>query len=528
MEGMQKMEFDLVPCTIAAVLGLVLGGGAAFLFRRLMDRRSIESSTKKAKAIEEEARQKGAQLLKEAEVRAKDEDLRRREEFEREAKVTREELLEREKRAAKKEDGIERRADLITRKEKYLEGAEKNLSIKMNRVKEREVLLDQSLEKQKEELLRISGLSLEEAKTTLIDRLEKTMEHETAAVVARFQEKAQEEIDRVSKKLIGTAIQRVCVEHTSEVVVSTVDLPNDEMKGRIIGREGRNIRSFERATGVDVIVDDTPGVVVVSCFDGVRRQMAHRALQKLVQDGRIHPARIEEVVEVTKKEINDLVQEAGRNAVYEADIGPVHPKITTLLGRLKFRTSYGQNVLQHSTEVSYLCGVMAGELGLDVKMAKRCGLLHDIGKAVDHEIEGGHPAIGGDLARRYEEDPVVVNAIGSHHEDIPQESIYATLAQVGDAISGSRPGARRESLERYIKRMEKLEAVANSFAGVQRSYAIQAGREVRVIVQSDRVDDSMAAKICRDIAKEIEQELTYPGEVKVTLLRETRHVDYAR
>lgn len=513
---------------LTGVLCFIFGAAVSLVVKVLLDRNRVKDATRRAAAIEEEARQKGEQLQKEAEVKAKDEDLRRRETFEKESKAERDEILEREKRVAKREDGSERRADLIARKEKYLEGAEQNLSVKVNRVKEREALLDQALEKQKEELLRITGLSLEEAKKMLLDRLEKTMEYETANIIARYRETAKQDMDRIAKKLIATTIQRVCVEHTSEVAVSTVDLPNDEMKGRIIGREGRNIRSFERATGVDVIVDDTPGVVVVSCFDGVRRAMAHRSLKKLIQDGRIHPARIEEVVEATKKEINDLVQETGRNASYEADVGPVHPKIVTLLGRLKFRTSYGQNVLQHSLEVAYLCGVMAGELGLNVKLAKRCGLLHDVGKAVDHEIEGGHPAIGGDLARRYDEDPAVVNAIASHHEDVPQETIYATLAQVSDAISGSRPGARRESLERYIQRMEKLEALASSFSGVHTSYAIQAGREVRVIVNADRVSDAVASKICRDIAKEIEQELTYPGEVKVTLLRETRHVDYAR
>ena len=508
--------------------GLVIGAVAGLVIRVLIDRSGLETASKRATSLEEEGRQRAGQFLKEAEVEAKEEALELREKFEKDSRKTRDELKDQERRLTKQEDSLERRADVVTKKEKYVEGQEKNLSVKMERVKEREVLLDQQLEKQKTELFRLSGLSPDEAKKMLLDRLERTLEHEVAIVVARHEERVKEECDKVAKKLVGTALQRVCVSHTSEVVVSAVDLPNDEMKGRIIGREGRNIRAFERATGVDVIVDDTPGIVVISCFDGVRRFMAVKALQKLIQDGRIHPARIEEVTDSTKGEINDLVQEMGRNAVFEMDIGPVHPKIITLLGRLYFRTSYGQNVLQHSIEVGHLCGVMGAEMGLDPKLAKRCGFLHDIGKAVDHEIEGGHPQIGGDLAKRYDEDPIVVNAIASHHEDIPQETMYATLAQIADAISGSRPGARRESLERYIKRMQKLEAVVNSFAGVRNCYAIQAGREVRVIVNSDRVDDSLSAKICRDIAKEIEQELTYPGEVKVTLLRETRHVDYAR
>ena len=347
-------------------------------------------------------------------------------------------------------------------------------------------------------------------------------------LVKRIEDEAIERSKEKARRVISMAIQRIASEHVVESTVSVLDLPSDDMKGRIIGREGRNIRAFEQATGVDLIVDDTPGAVILSCFEPVRREIARLALERLVQDGRIHPARIEEVVAATTKEVNELIVEAGKQAAMDADVHGLHPKEIGLLGRLHFRTSYGQSVLKHSLEVAYLASHIAGELGLDAKLAKRCGLLHDIGKAVDHEVEGGHPQIGADLARRYGERDEVVNAIAAHHEDVPATSIYTTIVAAADAISASRPGARRETLEKYIKRLQRLEELATSFEGVENAYAIQAGREIRVIVDSAKVSDSDALRICRNIAHEIEKELSYPGEVKVTLIRETRVVEYAR
>jgi ribonuclease Y len=358
--------------------------------------------------------------------------------------------------------------------------------------------------------------------------MEKDFEHERETMITRMVERVKDNSEERARDILASCIQRMAPSYCQEVTTSTIEIPNDEMKGRVIGREGRNIRAFEKATGVDVIVDDTPGVIIVSCFDSIRREMARRAMDKLISDGRIHPARIEEIVEKTKQEMNELIQHEGKQVVYDLNLPGVHSKIITLLGRLKFRTSYGQNVLSHVKECANLAGMIAAELGLDPQLAKRGALLHDIGKAVDHEIEGGHPEIGANIARRYDEPPEVVNAIASHHNDVPQETIYALITQAADSISGSRPGARGETLERYIKRLEKLEAVALSFQGVKSANAIQAGREIRVFVNSQRISDKKAVKLCRDIAKEIEDQLTYPGEIKVTLLRETRVVEYAR
>jgi ribonuclease Y len=341
-------------------------------------------------------------------------------------------------------------------------------------------------------------------------------------------EAAKEEAERKARNIVGLAIQRCAADHTVEATVASIDIPSDDMKGRIIGREGRNIRAFEKATGVDVIVDDTPGVIVISAFDSVRREVARRAMDRLIADGRIHPSRIEELVAESQKEVDELIKETGKQVCYDFGLHNIHAKEMLLLGRLRFRTSYGQNVLQHSKEVAHLCSAMAGELGVNVNMASRCGLLHDIGKAVDHEVEGGHPAIGADIAKRCGERPEVVNAIGAHHEDVEPRTLYAVITQAADAISAARPGARRETLEKYIKRLERLEEVANAFSGVQGAFAIQAGRELRVIVNADKVNDRQAFKMARDIANQIEQELNYPGEIKITLLRETRVIEFAR
>jgi ribonuclease Y len=399
---------------------------------------------------------------------------------------------------------------------------ENRLSDLKGKIAEQEAEVAEVLEEQKSALTTLSGMTREEARTMLLEKIERDLEVEHANMVSRMLDRVKKEADEEAREVIATAIQRVAADHSSEITVASVDLPNDDMKGRVIGREGRNIRAFEKASGVDVIVDDTPGVIVVSAFDGVRRETARRALTKLLKDGRIHPAKIEETLRVCKDEMDEMVQDAGRKAVQELDLHRVHPKLISLLGRLKYRTSYGQNVLQHSIECGALAGVMAAELGLDTKLATRCGLLHDIGKAVDHEVEGGHATIGGDIARRCSEDPVVVNAIAAHHDDVVMETPYAVLTAAADAVSAARPGARRDSLERYVKRLQALEEIAHRYGGVRQAFAIQAGREVRVIVDPGKVSDKLARKIAHDLAKNIENELTYPGEVKVTCVRETR------
>ncbi|MEM7235741.1 MAG: ribonuclease Y, partial [Planctomycetota bacterium] len=388
--------------------------------------------------------------------------------------------------------------------------------------------LEQVIEEEKQSLFRISGISREDAEKMLLQKLRRDYEHEEETLISQMTERIKEASERRSREILASSMQRLASSYCQELTTSTIEIPNDEMKGRVIGREGRNIRAFEKATGVDVIVDDTPGVIIVSCFDSIRREMARRSMEQLIGDGRIHPTRIEEVVEETMREMNTLIQKEGKKAIHDLDLPGVHPKLITLLGRLKFRTSYGQNVLYHVIECAHLAGMIAGEMGLDVQLAKRCALFHDVGKAVDHEIEGGHPEIGATIAKRYDEAPEVVNSIASHHNDVPQESIYAVITQVVDSVSGSRPGARGETLERYIKRLEKLESVVLGFQGIKAANAIQAGREVRVFVNSQKVSDKKAVKLCRDIAKEIEEQLTYPGEIKITLLRETRVVEYAR
>ncbi|RME05145.1 MAG: ribonuclease Y [Planctomycetota bacterium] len=513
---------------LISVLSFLFGLVAAFLYFNLTAQNVLKRSKETAESILQEAKREAEAKLQDAQQQAREEFTRRREEFEAEIGEKKKELRIHEKRLSKREDNLDKKLDVVTKKERFLENKEQKLQNWENKLQQLEEKKQQLIDEQNKLLQKISGLSREEGIKLYLSRLEKEVEHEAATMIANIVENAKEEANAKVRRILATAIQRVAVEHTRETVVSTVELPNEEMKGRIIGREGRNIRAFEQVTGVDVIVDDTPGIVVISCFDSVRREIARRALEKLILDGRIHPARIEEIVENTKKEVNYIIMEAGKQAVYDLNLSNMHSKMIQLVGRLKFRTSYGQNVLQHSIECAHLCGAIAGELGLDVTLAKRCGLLHDIGKAVDHDMEGGHPEIGAILGKRYDERPEVINSIASHHEDVPQETIYAVITQVADAISGSRPGARGESLERYIKRLEKLESIATSIPGVRQAYAIQAGREIRVIVNSEKINDKHAAKICRDIAKTIEQELTYPGEVKVTVVREVRVTEYAR
>ena len=523
---MLEVAFAVDP--LIAVVALVVAAGAGFGVSLLVTLVQKQKARQEAAGVVEAARAEAAATIRKAEVAAKDELHRRREEFEEETRETRTELKLLEKRLVKREDGLERKSEVITKREKYLENLERDLAHRQETVAAKEQELSELLGKQKDALYRISGLTPQDARVQLFERLEQELDRESASLVERKIEQTKEISEQKAREIISTAIQRCAVEHTTESVVSTIDLPSDEMKGRIIGREGRNIRAFEKATGVDVIVDDTPGVVVLSAFDSVRREMARQAMEELVADGRIHPARIEEVVDRAKRKTEEGIQATGKQVLFDMGVHSNSTKLAYLLGRLKYRTSYGQNVLQHSIEVAHLCSIMAAELRLDPALAKRIGLLHDIGKAVDHELEGGHPEIGALLGKRLDEDPVVINAIAAHHEGEPPSSIYAVLVQAADAISAARPGARRETLEKYIKRLERLEDVASSFEGVETSYAIQAGREVRVIVKSDKIGDREAAKLARDIAKQIEQELDYPGEIRVTVIRETRSVEYAR
>jgi ribonuclease Y len=429
---------------------------------------------------------------------------------------------------AKREDSLESKLDTLSRKEKTVEAGEHRVSELEKDLKAKQEATEQALADQKHELQRISGMGPSEARAVLLERMEAEVQHEAAVLIQRSNEQAIETADHKAREILATTIQRLASDYTSEATVATVDIPSDEMKGRIIGREGRNIRAFERVTGVDVIVDDTPGVVVMSSFDPVRREVARRTLTKLIADGRIQPPRIEQVASDVRKEIEAELIETGKQVALDTGVRGLHPKEVQLLGRLKYRTSYGQSVLQHSMEVSYLAGMLAEELGLDGELARRAGLLHDIGKAVDHEVQGGHPEIGADLARRYNEKPEVIHAIGGHHEPSVPDMLYTTIVAAADAVSASRPGARRETLEKYVQRLEKLEEIAKRFEGVDTAYAIQAGREIRVIVDADRVNDDVAMTVARDIAKAIEAELTYPGEVRVTLIRERRIIEYAR
>jgi ribonuclease Y len=508
---------------VALLLGLAFG-----LIPLLVYYLKIKKSRQGAEEILTEATGEAERIRTEAQRKLAEEIDAQRKSVSRELDAKRQEQSALDARIAKKEDGLDRKFDLLNKKESYLEAKEKSLNKRASMLEVREQELDHLVDEEKQVLFRITELSRDEAEKLLLQKLERDFEHERETLIARNIDRIKETVDTRGREILASCIQRMASSYCQEITTSAIEIPNDEMKGRVIGREGRNIRAFEKATGVDVIVDDTPGVIVVSCFDSIRREMARRSMEKLISDGRIHPARIEELVAQTKKEMNDLIQQEGKQVVYDLNIPGIHPKIITLLGRLKFRTSYGQNVLHHTKECAHLAGMIAAELGLDVTLARRCALLHDVGKAVDHEIEGGHPEIGANIARRYDEPAEVVNSIASHHNDVPQESIYAVITQAADSISGSRPGARGETLERYIKRLEKLEALALTFAGVKSANAIQAGREIRVFVNSQKVTDKKALKLCRDIATEIEKQLTYPGEIKVTLLRETRVVEYAR
>jgi len=514
----------LVTFLFCVAVGMVAG----YIVIRWMCRSKTEAARTEAERILAEARSEAEVARKTADVEAKAEFLRGQEKLRAEGNELRAELKETEKRLTKREDNLEAKLDMLGTKERNLEQAEKKSAGRAEELNRREEQAEALIRERREQLIKVGGMSLDEARSHLLNELSHELEHESAELIEKTVSAAKDEAFQRSREITLTAIQRYAGEHTCESTVSTVDIPSDEMKGRVIGREGRNIRAFEKASGVDVIVDDTPGVVVVSAFDPVRREVARRSLERLIQDGRIHPGRIEELVEQVRKELDEELVEAGKKASVEASVGGLHRKQLDLLGRLKYRTSYGQNVLRHSIEVAFLCQAIADELGLDGRLARRCGLLHDIGKAIDHEVEGGHPKIGADFCKRYNEKPEVLNAIEAHHGDIPSTSPYTPIVMAADAISASRPGGRRESLERYIQRLETLEAIAKESPGVKEAFAIQAGREIRVIVDAKRVDDAMAAKISRDIAQKVEEQMTYPGEIRVTVLREVRAVALAR
>lgn len=514
---------------LGLVPGSAVGAAACYFWLRRLESTNLHSAEVRAKELISQAERNAENILKESELKAKDEFFKRREEFNREVEQTRNEQKDQERRLEKKEDLLEQQSQNLLKKEKHLQHSEKKLHERKEHLEQKITEAEAVVAEETRKLHEITGLSRDDAVKMLLERLDRELADEVASRIQKNEEQIKAVSEEKARRILATAIHRYAADHTADTTVSTVDIPSDDMKGRIIGREGRNIRTFEKATGVDVIVDDTPGVVIVSAFDNVRREIARISLSKLIQDGRIHPSRIEEVVKESQEEMDRNIMEIGKAAVMEANVGHINEKLVHLLGRLKFRTSYSQNVLNHSLEVAYLTGLMADEIGLDGRLARRCGLLHDVGKAADHEMEGGHPKIGAELAKRYgETSKEVLHAIIGHHDDITVDHIYTVLVAAADAISAARPGARRETLEKYVKRLEELEALAQGFPGIEHAYAIQAGRELRVIANAGVLTDAEALKTCREIAKAIEQQLNYPGEIKVTVVRETRSVEFAR
>ena len=507
----------IVITVVAAIAGFVLG----FLYRKKIAEREIASAEEEAKRIINESIKSAESKKKEALLEAKEEIHKNRAEYEREVKERRSELNKQEHRLQQKEENLDRKTDAIEKKTEAL-----NAKIAANEQQMQEIA---SLKKSQLEMLeKISGFTIEEAKSYLISTVRDDCTHEMAMAVKEIEQQYKDEAEDKAREIIATAIQRCAADHSSEITVSVVPLPNDEMKGRIIGREGRNIRSIETLTGCDLIIDDTPEAITVSGFDPVRREVARLALEKLIADGRIHPARIEEMIAKAQREVNATIKSEGERAIFETDIHGLNPEIVKMLGRMRYRTSYGQNVLNHSIEVSHIAGLMASELGVDVATAKRAGLLHDIGKSIDHEVEGSHVSIGVDLLRKYKENEAVIHAVEAHHGDVEPHTVVACIVQAADAISASRPGARRENIENYVKRLEKLEEISKSFPGIASSYAIQAGREIRIMVRPEEVSEDQMVLLARDIAKKIESEMTYPGQIKVHVLRETKAVDYAK
>lgn len=511
----------------ALILGLLAGFGLAFWLKGFLDQQKMKAASDHAQRIHEDAKQRADALLKEASLEAKDRLLKMKNEFDAETKETRGELKKQARRLIQKEENIDRKIEQQEQKDKDFKQQEKRLGKRQQELTQQENEYQELITEQKQQLEKISTLTADQAKELLLRAMENEARYEGAKLIKRIENEAKEEADKKAKKILATAIQRYAADYVAERTVSVVQLPSEEMKGRIIGREGRNIRALEAATGIDLIIDDTPEAVILSGFNPVRREVARLSLMKLITDGRIHPARIEDVVKKVGQEVDTAIKEAGEQAAFDLGVHGINGELIKTLGRLKFRTSYTQNVLQHSIEVGFLAGVMAAELGLKEKLARRMGLLHDIGKAIDHEVEGPHAIIGSKLAKKMGESQQVVNAIAAHHEDIPPVTVYDILVQAADGLSGARPGARKELLENYVKRLEDLEAIANSFRGVEGSYAIQAGRELRVIVESGKVSDEEAILVSRDIVKKIEEALTFPGQIKVTVIRETRAVEYA-
>ena len=513
------------------IAGLLLGVFLALSIvwvRRKQQRTQIELAENAAARIIEEAKKDAGAIKKEAEIQAKDSLIKEKVDFEEEVRETRREIQTFEKRLVSKEEALEKRVDSVEKRDSDLGRREAAIKSREKSVDEKSAEWDRQIDEARRQLEQVAGMTREEAKRSLVDQMVEEAKHDSAKRIRVIEEEAKEESARKSQKIIALAIERLAGDFVAERSVTVVPLPNDELKGKIIGREGRNIRALEAATGIDLIVDDTPETVVISGHNPIRREIARLSLEKLISDGRIHPGRIEEVVRKSEQELDEAIREAGQKAIFDVGIHGVHPEIIKLLGRLKYRYSYAQNVLLHSIEAAFICGMMASELGLNEKQARRAALLHDIGKAVDHEVEGSHAIIGAELARKYGESPKIVNAIAAHHEDVKAETILAPLVDAADALSGARPGARREMMESYVRRLEELERITNSFKGVEKSYAVQAGREIRIMVQHDIVSDDEAARMAREIARKIENEMTYPGQIKVTVIREVRTVDFAK
>lgn len=522
------MDVNAVYIIVVVGAGLIAGVVIGFFVRKNLVESRVEAIEKYSKKVLAEAQKEAKTTKREAALQAKDTLYQMKVEFEKETEEKKEFLLVQEKRLLQKTETLDKRIEQLENREERISEKERGVERTEKEIRKKEAEYKRLVTEQRRQLERSAGISAEEAKQILVNSMELEARHDAAKMIRRIENEARSEADRKSQEIIALAVKRYSGDYAAEKIVSVVNLPNEEMKGRIIGREGRNIRAIEAATGIDLIIDDTPEAVILSGFNPVRRQVAKISLERLIDDGRIHPARIEEVVSKASKEIETSIKEAGEQATFDVGVHGISHELVKLIGRLKYRSSYAQNVLQHSMEVSFLCGVMAAELGLNVKQAKRAGLLHDIGKAVDHEVEGPHAVIGADLARRHGEATQVIHAIAAHHEDVQPESVLAVLVQAADTLSGARPGARQEMLESYVKRLEKLEEIATSFHGVNKSFAIQAGREIRIMVEGKIIDDDQAYMLCNDIAKKIEKELTYPGQIKVTVIRETRAVGYAK